>query len=143
MASEFERSKTEQKLSTLQFQNGKLSAQLQVQRAQISDLEAKLEAQDAKRDAYADTLLTVNSLWSNLNADIQLLSTKAAQVPHCFVASPLACMHGDERSCAYMNSACSKAHLHCVGYIGSLSTLVPPRRTLYICNVLRSAACAA
>ncbi len=95
MASEFERSKTEQKLSTLQFQNGKLSAQLQVQRSQISDLEAKLESQDAKRDAYADTLLTVNSLWSELNADIRLLSCKAIQVRRCRdFAVPYECMVG-------------------------------------------------
>jgi hypothetical protein len=80
MSSELEKQQTAQKLSTLRFQNGKLSAQLQVQRNQISDLESKLEQQDAKRDAYADTLLTVNSLWNQLNTDIRFLSSRCVQV---------------------------------------------------------------
>lgn len=80
MTSELEKQQTAQKLSTLRFQNGKLSAQLHVQRSQITDLENKLEAQDAKRDVYADTLLTVNSLWIQLNADIKFLSSRCLQV---------------------------------------------------------------
>jgi E3 ubiquitin-protein ligase BRE1 len=77
---EAEKAKVEQKLQTLQFQNGKLSAQLEVQRSQISELETRIEAQDAKQSSYADTLLTVNSLWSQLNADIQHLGTRASKV---------------------------------------------------------------
>ena len=80
---EAEKAKVEQKLQTLQFQNGKLSAQLEVQRSQIAELETRIEAQDAKQSSYADTLLTVNSLWSQLNADIQHLGTRASKV--CFV----------------------------------------------------------
>ena len=72
--------KLEQKLQTLQFQNGKLSAQLEVQRNQISDLEARVEGHETKKTAYADTLLTVNSLWGQLNADIQSLSQRATKV---------------------------------------------------------------
>lgn len=79
-SAEVEKAKVEQKLHTLQFQNGKLSAQLEVQRSQISELESRLEAQDAKHSAYADTLLTVNGLWSQLNTDIQNLATRAAKV---------------------------------------------------------------
>ena len=79
---EAEKAKVEQKLQTLQFQNGKLSAQLEVQRSQIAELETRIEAQDAKQSSYADTLLTVNSLWSQLNADIQHLGTRAGKV--CF-----------------------------------------------------------
>jgi chromosome segregation ATPase len=77
---EVEKAKAEQKLQTLQFQNGKLSAQLEVQRSQIAELESRIEAQDAKQSAYADTLLTVNSLWSQLNADVQHLATRASKV---------------------------------------------------------------
>lgn len=77
---EAEKAKVEQKLQTLQFQNGKLSAQLEVQRSQIAELETRIEAQDAKQSSYADTLLTVNSLWSQLNADIQHLGTRASKV---------------------------------------------------------------
>ncbi len=80
MATEAEKAKAEQKMQTLQFQNGKLSAQLEVQRAQITDLEGRIEAQEAKQGAYADTLLTVNSLWTQLNADIQALTIRATQV---------------------------------------------------------------
>ena len=79
---EAEKAKVEQKLQTLQFQNGKLSAQLEVQRSQIAELETRIEAQDAKQSSYADTLLTVNSLWSQLNADIQHLGTRASKVCH-------------------------------------------------------------
>jgi chromosome segregation ATPase len=81
-SAEAEKAKVEQKLQTLQFQNGKLSAQLEVQRSQIAELETRIEAQDAKQSSYADTLLTVNSLWSQLNADIQHLGTRASKVCH-------------------------------------------------------------
>lgn len=89
MTSELEKQQTAQKLSTLRFQNGKLSAQLHVQRNQIADLENKLEAQDVKRDAYADTLLTVNSLWIQLNADIRFLSSRCLQVRGFFPHDPV------------------------------------------------------
>lgn len=91
MSSELEKQQTAQKLSTLRFQNGKLSAQLQVQRNQISDLESKLEQQDAKRDAYADTLLTVNSLWNQLNTDIRFLSSRCVQACGKDEAQPDSC----------------------------------------------------
>lgn len=90
-STEADKAKIEKKLQTLQFQNGKLSAQLEVQRSQIAELEGRLEAQETNRGAYADTLLTVNSLWSQLNADIQSLATRATKVP-CESAAIAACM---------------------------------------------------
>lgn len=92
-STEAEKAKVEQKLQTLQFQNGKLSAQLEVQRSQISDLEGRLEAQDAKQSAYADTLLTVNGLWSQLNTDIQNLAARASKVRRSCSAFCHCCGH--------------------------------------------------
>jgi hypothetical protein len=65
--------------SLLQFQNQKLSAQLEVQRKEITELESKVEELKKKEGDYADTLLCVNRLWNQLQSDIQLLCTRAGQ----------------------------------------------------------------
>lgn len=65
--------------SLLQFQNQKLSAQLEVQRKEITELESKVEELKKKEGDYADTLLCVNRLWNQVQSDIQLLCTRAGQ----------------------------------------------------------------
>lgn len=67
--------------SLLQFQNQKLSAQLEVQRKEINDLEKQVEALRKKEVDYADTLLCVNRFWNQLNTDILVLCGRLGVAP--------------------------------------------------------------
>ncbi|GJP44851.1 hypothetical protein CLOM_g4257 [Closterium sp. NIES-68] len=63
--------------SVLQFQNQKLSQQLEVQKERIHELETRFEDLKARQSDYDDTLMTVNSAWNQLVDDLELLAVKA------------------------------------------------------------------
>ncbi|CAI5483126.1 unnamed protein product [Closterium sp. Yama58-4] len=60
--------------SVLQFQNQKLSQQLEVQKERIHELESRFEDLKARQSDYDDTLMTVNSAWNQLTI---ILAVKA------------------------------------------------------------------
>ncbi|CAI5947769.1 unnamed protein product [Closterium sp. NIES-65] len=61
--------------SVLQFQNQKLSQQLEVQKERIHELESRFEDLKARQSDYDDTLMTVNSAWNQAEAAELLRST--------------------------------------------------------------------
>ncbi|CAI7874012.1 unnamed protein product [Closterium sp. NIES-53] len=63
--------------SVLQFQNQKLSQQLEVQKERIHELESRFEDLKARQSDYDDTLMTVNSAWNQLVDDLEILAVKA------------------------------------------------------------------
>lgn len=67
--------------SLLQFQNQKLSAQLEVKRKEINELENQVEELKKKRAAYADTLLCVNRYWNQLHSDLEILCRRLNTAP--------------------------------------------------------------
>jgi hypothetical protein len=67
--------------SLLQFQNQKLSAQLEVQRKEINKLENQVEDFKRKEVDYADTLLCVTRYWNQMNSDIQFLCRRLNLAP--------------------------------------------------------------
>ena len=67
-----------QRIQMLTYQNGKLSAQLEVQRKEIAALEAKVTQMDNKQIDYEQTLSCVDRLWTQLNDDILFLTKRTA-----------------------------------------------------------------
>uniref|UniRef100_A0A5B7BKN1 E3 ubiquitin protein ligase n=1 Tax=Davidia involucrata TaxID=16924 RepID=A0A5B7BKN1_DAVIN len=63
--------------SVLQYQNQKLVQQLDVQKHELHDLEAKIKELKDKQASYDDMLITVNQLWSQLVDDLILLGVRA------------------------------------------------------------------
>eukprot|EP00271_Cylindrocystis_brebissonii_P013892 TRINITY_DN3440_c0_g1_i2.p1 TRINITY_DN3440_c0_g1~~TRINITY_DN3440_c0_g1_i2.p1 ORF type:complete len:864 (+),score=221.59 TRINITY_DN3440_c0_g1_i2:160-2751(+) len=57
----------------LQYQNQKLSQQLEVQRLEIHELEEKTAHMQQKQAKYDDTLISVNRAWTQLVEDLELL----------------------------------------------------------------------
>jgi FtsZ-binding cell division protein ZapB len=53
--------------------NAKLSAQVQVQRNEINDLEDKLKELHGEREEWQETLLCVHRMWDELNTSIAFL----------------------------------------------------------------------
>lgn len=52
--------------AVLQFQNQKLSQQLDVQKERIQDLEAKLQGVEQKQASYDANLIAVNRIWGQV-----------------------------------------------------------------------------
>ena len=65
------------KVQMLSYQNSKLSAQLEVQRQEIADLEAKVTSLQSKQIDYEQTLSCVDRLWTQLNEDVMYLVSRA------------------------------------------------------------------
>eukprot|EP00850_Spirogloea_muscicola_P004025 SM000017S02765 [mRNA] locus=s17:155741:161803:+ [translate_table: standard] len=61
----------------LQFQNQKLSQQLEVQREEIQSLEKRIKDLRGKQAHYDDTLLVVNRAWNQLVQELELLTVQA------------------------------------------------------------------
>eukprot|EP00850_Spirogloea_muscicola_P006846 SM000033S12367 [mRNA] locus=s33:455296:461432:- [translate_table: standard] len=61
----------------LQFQNQKLSQQLEVQREEIQSLENRIKDLRSKQAHYDDTLLVVNRAWNQLVQELELLTVQA------------------------------------------------------------------
>ena len=57
----------------LSYQNSKLSAQLEVQRKEIADLEAKVTLMEGKQIDYEQTLCFVDRLWTQFYEDFAFL----------------------------------------------------------------------
>lgn len=68
-----------QRIQMLTYQNSKLSAQLEVQRGEIADLEAKVVQMENAQTDYEQTLSCVDRLWTQLNDDIRFLAKRTAQ----------------------------------------------------------------
>ncbi|KAK9273851.1 hypothetical protein L1049_018663 [Liquidambar formosana] len=62
--------------AVLQYQNQKLVQQLDVQKHELHDLEAKIKELKDKQIAYDDILITVNQLWNQLVDDLMLLGVR-------------------------------------------------------------------
>ncbi|KAK3287505.1 hypothetical protein CYMTET_4987 [Cymbomonas tetramitiformis] len=69
--------KKQQETHMLQFQNQKLSTQLEVQRTDITRLEGKISSLKQKQASYEDNLGCVTRLWHQLNDDLQLLCVRS------------------------------------------------------------------
>lgn len=69
-----------QRLQMLADQNSKLSAQLEVQRKENYDLEAKVSNLQSKQIDYEQTLSCVDRLWTQLNDDITFMARRAGFV---------------------------------------------------------------
>ncbi|KAF5748820.1 E3 ubiquitin-protein ligase BRE1-like 2 isoform X2 [Tripterygium wilfordii] len=52
--------------AVLQYQNQKLVQQLDIQKHELHDLEARIEEFRDKQTAYDDILITVNQLWNQV-----------------------------------------------------------------------------
>ncbi|KAM7523180.1 hypothetical protein LguiA_013082 [Lonicera macranthoides] len=63
--------------ATLQYQNQKLVQQLDLQKHELHDLEAKIKELVDKQASYDDVLITVNQLWNQLIDDLILLGIRA------------------------------------------------------------------
>lgn len=63
--------------ATLQYQNQKLVQQLDVQKHELHDLEAKMKELKDKQTNYDDMLITVNRLWNQLVDDLIMLGVRA------------------------------------------------------------------
>ena len=63
-------------MQMLSYQNSKLSAQLEVQRQEIADLEAKVTSLQSKQIDYEQTLSCVDRLWTQLNEDVAYLVSR-------------------------------------------------------------------
>lgn len=61
----------------LQFQNQKLSAQLEEKRRETKALQDKLDAFEQQQQEYSQTLLCVNRVWNQLSGDVKHLCTLA------------------------------------------------------------------
>jgi E3 ubiquitin-protein ligase BRE1 len=69
-----------QRLQMLSNQNSKLSAQLEVERKKIQDLNAKVSYLESKRTDYEQSLSCVNRIWDQLNKDIIFMARRAESV---------------------------------------------------------------
>ncbi|KAJ0083929.1 hypothetical protein Patl1_29941 [Pistacia atlantica] len=67
--------------AVLQYQNQKLVQQLDAQKHQLHDLEAKIKELKDKQTSYDDMLITVNQLWNQLVDDLILLGVRAGGGP--------------------------------------------------------------
>lgn len=54
--------------------NAKLSAQVQVQRKQINDLEDQLRKLEDQKDDWKETILCLQRVWEELNSSIAFLN---------------------------------------------------------------------
>ncbi|PRW61074.1 E3 ubiquitin- ligase BRE1-like 2 [Chlorella sorokiniana] len=72
---------SERRLDLLLDRNSKLTAQCDVQRKQINQLEKRLEELAAKEEERHETLLCVNRLWEELNASIGFIQYRATGRP--------------------------------------------------------------
>ncbi|CAI9106784.1 OLC1v1006003C1 [Oldenlandia corymbosa var. corymbosa] len=61
----------------LQYQNQKLVQQLDLQKQQLLDLEAKIKELKDKQASYGSVLTTVNRLWNQLEDELVLLGVRA------------------------------------------------------------------
>ena len=67
----------EQKLTMLRHQNKQLAEQLKSRQAKIRELEDAAAKFDEARGTYAETLLAVNRMWSQLCADVADMAQQA------------------------------------------------------------------
>ncbi|KAK3204941.1 hypothetical protein Dsin_018987 [Dipteronia sinensis] len=67
--------------AVLQYQNQKLVQQLDTQKHDLHDLEAKMKELLEKQTSYDDMLITVNRLWNQLVDDLILLGVRAGGGP--------------------------------------------------------------
>ncbi|KAK0605197.1 hypothetical protein LWI29_024049 [Acer saccharum] len=67
--------------AVLQYQNQKLVQQLDTQKHELHDLEAKMKELLEKQTSYDDMLITVNRLWNQLVDDLILLGVRAGGGP--------------------------------------------------------------
>ncbi|XP_059665044.1 E3 ubiquitin-protein ligase BRE1-like 2 isoform X2 [Cornus florida] len=63
--------------AVLQYENQKLVQQLDVQKHELQDLEAKIKELKDKQASYDDILITVNQLWNQLVDDLIFLGLRA------------------------------------------------------------------
>ena len=75
-------------MAMLQKQNTNLSSELAVQRGETRNLEAQISKLQEQRAEYEHTLLMVNRLWDQLNADIVYLTARADDFQQSCGAAP-------------------------------------------------------
>lgn len=63
--------------SVLHYENQKLVQQLDIQKHELHDLEAKIKGLREKQTSYDDTLIEVNQRWNQLVDDLVLLGVRA------------------------------------------------------------------
>lgn len=66
----------EQSIQILKHQNTKLCEQLATKKEQITALEGSVQKFEEERKKFADTLLCVNRIWQQFNADVQALGRR-------------------------------------------------------------------
>ncbi|KAL2893713.1 E3 ubiquitin-protein ligase BRE1-like 2, partial [Bienertia sinuspersici] len=87
--------------AVLQYQNQKLVQQLDVQKHELHDLEAKIQELKERQSSYDDMLTTVKQLWNQLTDDLVLLGVKAGEGVNVLQTSDSEdCLQGSIISCS-------------------------------------------
>ncbi|CAN0919586.1 E3 ubiquitin-protein ligase BRE1-like 2, partial [Linum grandiflorum] len=141
-------------VAVLHHQNQKLVQQLDVQKRELRDLEAKIEELKANQASYDDILITANQAWNELVDDLILLTVRAGgrpnvlqtldhadnargMIPSCPAEDMFLCRFlgqdslkncGNDGVAAYTREILASRHSFTIGLMESLETTIDTQR---------------